>query len=116
MNIYVGNVSYSATEEQLRELFSQYGTVKSVKIILDKFTGQPRGFAFVVMGSEEEADAAIAGLDGKEVAGRNLRINKAREREEGQGGQGSQGGRPQRSERPERSGGFSGGPRRTPRY
>jgi RNA recognition motif-containing protein len=111
MNIYLGNVSYSATEEQLTELFSQYGTVTSVKMVMDKFTGQPRGFAFVVMGSDAEAEAAIAALDGKELAGRNLRVNKAREREEG-----SQGARPQRSERSSSGGGFSGGPRRTPRY
>ena len=97
MNIYVGNLSRSASEEQLRELFEQYGQVTSVKIIKDKFTGDPRGFAFVEMASSDEANQSIAELDGKDFEGQSIRVNEARPREArprggSQGGGGSRGG------------------------
>ena len=82
MNIYVGNISYNTTEENLKELFTEFGQVNSAKIIMDKFTGRSKGFAFVEMGSKEEGDKAIAELDGKEFLGRNLKVNEARPREE----------------------------------
>ncbi len=81
MNIYVGNLSYTATEESLKQVFEEYGTVTSVKIITDKFTGSSRGFGFVEMASDEEAQRAIAELNGKAFEGRNLTVNEARPRE-----------------------------------
>jgi RNA recognition motif-containing protein len=84
--IYVGNLSFNATEAELRELFSKHGTVASVNVINDRETGQPRGFAFVEM--ESGADAAIGALDGKEVGGRTLKVNEARPREDRGGGGG----------------------------
>lgn len=80
MNIYVGNISRSLTEEKLKSLFEQYGPVSSIKIIKDKFTGAPKGFAFIEMGSTE-AQSAISELNGKEVEGRRLTVNEARPRE-----------------------------------
>lgn len=85
MNIYVGNVSFNLTEDELRQVFEAYGEVSSVKIIKDKVTGNSRGFAFVDMPDKSQAAAAIAGTNGKEVGGRPLRVNQAREREEGMG-------------------------------
>lgn len=82
MNIYVGNLSYSATDEDLRTAFSAYGTVKSASVIMDRTTGQSRGFGFVEMATKSEGDAAIEGLNGKDLKGRALRINEARPREE----------------------------------
>lgn len=82
MNIYVGNLAYNATEDTIRVVFEEFGAVTSVKIISDKFTGKPRGFAFVEMASDDEAQKAIAELNGKEVEGRNLKVNEARPREE----------------------------------
>ena len=79
-SIYVGNLSFSATEEDIRNLFSPYGTVHSVKLISDRETGRPRGFGFVEM-EDSAAASAISALNGKEVGGRSLRINEARERE-----------------------------------
>lgn len=81
MNIYVGNLPHAVNEEELKSLFEEFGEVSSAKVIKDKFTGQSRGFAFVEMASEDEANAAIDGMNGREVSGRNLRVNKARERE-----------------------------------
>ena len=78
MNIYVGNLSYSATEDQLKELFEEFGQVTSAKIITDKFTGSPRGFAFVEMASADEAQQAVNNLNGKSFEGRNIVVNKAR--------------------------------------
>ena len=80
MNIYVGNIPYRLSEEELRELFEAYGTVDSVKIISDKFTGRSKGFGFVEMPNEDEAVKAIEALNDKEVSGRNLRVNKAKPR------------------------------------
>ncbi|MGE0206757.1 MAG: RNA recognition motif domain-containing protein [Candidatus Babeliales bacterium] len=82
MNIYVGNISYTLTEDRLKSLFEQFGDVTTAKIIIDKMTGKSKGFGFVEMATSEGAQAAIAGLNGKEVDGRQLRISEARAREE----------------------------------
>ena len=93
MNIYVGNLSYQATEEEVRALFETYGQVSSVALIKDKMTGQPRGFGFVEMPNDTEAQKAIQELNGKDMKGRSLSINQARPREErGGGGGGGYGG------------------------
>ena len=89
--VYVGNLSFSATEEDVRDLFGEFGEVESVAMINDRETGRFRGFCFVEM-APSAADAAIAALDGKEVGGRNLRVNEARPREERSGGGGNRGG------------------------
>jgi RNA recognition motif-containing protein len=81
-NIYVGNLSYRATEEDLRQAFSRYGQVSNVSIIMDRETGRSRGFAFVEMPDANEAKAAIDALDSTEIAGREVKINEARPREE----------------------------------
>lgn len=80
--LYVGNLSYNTTQEQLQELFSTHGPVSEVDLIMDKFSGRPRGFAFVTMESKENAEAAIAALNGKNLDGRDLTVNEARPREE----------------------------------
>lgn len=101
--IYVGSLPYSVTETQLEGLFSPYGLINQVDVITDKYTGQAKGFAFVEMANDEEAEQAIAALNGTELGGRTLVINEARARESG-------------SARPGRSGGFgnrSGGGRRS---
>jgi RNA recognition motif-containing protein len=100
--LYVGNLSFSSTEEEIKTLFGQFGDVTSVTIIKDRDTGRSRGFGFVEM---ENADAAIAQLNGKEVGGRTLTVNEARERED-RGGR-SGGGRSGGGNR----GGFGGGDR-----
>jgi RNA recognition motif-containing protein len=82
MSIYVGNLSYSVTEENLKEAFGEYGTVNRVQLPTDRETGRVRGFGFVEMSSEEEENAAIEALDGAEWMGRSLKVNKARPREE----------------------------------
>lgn len=79
--IYVGNLNYQTTEEELRELFSQYGEVESVKLIMDRETNRPRGFGFVEMVEEDAATAAVSMLNDKDFNGRNLRVNEARERQ-----------------------------------
>jgi len=76
--LYVGNLNYRSTENDLGNLFSEYGTVESVKLIMDKMTGRARGFAFVEMPNEEEANRAIEALHNKEFMTRNLMVNKAR--------------------------------------
>lgn len=81
MSIYVGNIPYSITEEQMSDVFSEYGTVKRVYLPTDRETGRMRGFGFVEMASETEEDKAIETLDGAEWMGRELRVNKARPRE-----------------------------------
>ena|SRR5438067_9269577 len=88
MKLYVGNLSFETTENDLQDLFSQYGTVSEVALMMDRMTGRSRGFAFVTMGSAAEGQAAISALDRKEVAGRNLTVNEARPREERSGGGG----------------------------
>ena len=87
--IYVGNLPFSATEDEVRGLFAAHGEVESVSLITDRETGRPRGFGFVEM-APADADAAIAALDGKEMDGRNLRVNEAQPRREGGGGQNRQ--------------------------
>jgi RNA recognition motif-containing protein len=87
--LYVGNLPFSADEQQVRELFSQNGrTVNDVRLITDRDTGRPRGFGFVEMGSSEEADGAIRDLNGFDMGGRALTVNEARERTGGGGGGG----------------------------
>jgi RNA recognition motif-containing protein len=86
MNIYVGNLSFSATEDDLRQAFGAYGSVTSAAIIKDKLTGKSRGFGFVEMPSDEEAQSAINALNGKELSGRKLTVNEARPREDRGGG------------------------------
>jgi RNA recognition motif-containing protein len=81
MNIYVGNLSYGMTEDELRDAFAAYGDVTSAKILMDRETGRSRGFAFVEMPNKSEGEAAIAQLNGKDLGGRALRVNEARPRE-----------------------------------
>jgi RNA recognition motif-containing protein len=78
MNIYVGNISYDSTEDSLGGLFGEYGEVSSVNIITNKYNGRSKGFGFVEMPNDEEAETAISELDGQEFDGRNLKVNKAR--------------------------------------
>jgi RNA recognition motif-containing protein len=96
MSIYVGNLSYSVTQDDLTQTFAEYGTVKNVQLPKDRETGRFRGFAFVEMGTDAEETAAIEALDGAEWMGRNLKVNKAKPREDkrsfgGGGGGGWQG-------------------------
>lgn len=81
MNIYVGNLSYGMSEGELREAFSAFGEVSSVKILMDRETGRSRGFGFVEMPNQGEAEAAVTQLNGKDLGGRVLRVNEARPRE-----------------------------------
>jgi RNA recognition motif-containing protein len=92
LNIYVGNLSYEVNEEDLRQAFQAFGQITTVSVIKDKFTGQSKGFGFVEMPAQAEAQAAIAGLNGKELKGRTLNINEARPRTEGGRGGGGGGG------------------------
>lgn len=96
MSVYVGNLSYDATQDDLTQVFEEYGTVKRVHLPTDRETGRMRGFAFVEMETDAEEDAAIEALDGAEWMGRDLKVNKARPREERGssrgGGWGSRGG------------------------
>lgn len=84
-NLFVGNLSFQTTESDLNELFKAFGQVARTHVAIDRETGRSRGFAFVEMPNDEEAAAAIAGLDGKDVGGRNLRVNEARPKAEGRG-------------------------------
>jgi cold-inducible RNA-binding protein len=86
MKLYVGNLAFQTTSEDLQDLFSQSGTVQSANVIEDRETGRSRGFGFVEMSSKEEGSAAIAEFNGKEVNGRSLNVNEARAREERGGG------------------------------
>ena len=100
--LYVGNLSFNTTENELQELFSQAGAVQEVTLMQDKFTGKSRGFAFVTMGSEQDAQNAIAKINGQTIEGRTLTVNEARPREprpSGGGGRGYGGG----------GGGYGGG-------
>lgn len=99
--LYVGNLSYNTTEEELREHFGRSGSVADVKVMMDRETGRPRGFAFVEMSTDAEARDAISQLNGMELGGRALKINEAQERTGGGGGGGGGGGY--------RSGGGGGG-------
>lgn len=82
MNIFVGNMAFAVTEHDLRELFAPYGVVDHITIMTDRETGQPRGFGFVEMSDDKAAQSAITGLNGKELGGRTLNVNQAKEREE----------------------------------
>lgn len=99
MNIYVGNLSYSVTGDELRKAFEAFGEVSSANVVTDKFTGQSKGFGFVEMPNKGQGDAAIQSLDGQDLKGRAVRVNEARPRPEGSPG-------------PRRSG--PGGPRNRP--
>jgi RNA recognition motif-containing protein len=92
MNIYVGNLSYSVTEDDLRQAFEAFGQVASVSIIKDKFSNQSKGFGFVEMPTQEEAQAAISGMNGKELKGRAMNVNEARPRTDDRRGGGGGGG------------------------
>ncbi len=92
MNIYVGNLSYNTTEEEIRNAFEAFGKVTSVTLVKDKYSGQPRGFGFVEMADEAEAQTAIQNLNGKELLGRQLNVNEAHPRNE-RGGSRDQKGR-----------------------
>jgi len=83
MNIYVGNLAYSVTEDDLQKAFEAYGQVSTVNIIRDQFSNQSKGFGFVEMPEQSEAQAAISGLNGKELGGRAMNVNEARPRAEG---------------------------------
>ncbi|MFV1884231.1 MAG: RNA recognition motif domain-containing protein [Balneola sp.] len=82
MNIYVGNLSYGVTDDNLREVFEAYGEVSSAKVITDKYSGRSKGFGFVEMDNDAEGNAAIEQLDGAEIDGRSVKVNEARPREE----------------------------------
>jgi RNA recognition motif-containing protein len=82
MNIYVGNLPYSTTGDDLRELFASYGEVANASVIMDKFSGRSKGFGFVEMPSQAEAEAAIKALNESDLSGRNIRVNEARPRTE----------------------------------
>jgi RNA recognition motif-containing protein len=92
MSIYVGNLSYQVTQDDLSAVFAEYGTVKRVQLPMDRETGRPRGFGFVEMSSDAEEAAAIDALDGAEWMGRELRVNKAKPRENNRDNRGSSGG------------------------
>ena len=92
MNIYVGNISRTATEQDLRDAFTAFGEVSSAAIIKDKFSGESRGFGFVEMPNKDEAVKAISGLNGTDLKGRNLKVNEAQPRPAGGGGRGGFGG------------------------
>jgi RNA recognition motif-containing protein len=103
--IYVGNLSYGISDSDLQQMFEAHGSVQSAQVIMDRDTGRSKGFGFVEMGSDQEAQAAIAALNGKEMDGRALTVNEARPREDrgGGGGRGGYGGG--------RGGGYGGGRR-----
>ncbi len=91
--IYVGNLPFSSTQEDLESLFARHGTVQSVNVIMDRETGRPRGFAFVEMESASDADDAIRALDGSNLDGRDIRVNEAQDRNASRGGGGGRGAR-----------------------
>ena len=104
MNIYVGNLSYEVTEEDLKEAFEVFGKVETVRVLKDNDTGRSKGFGFVEMSNNADAQSAISGLNDKELKGRTLKVNTARPRTENRGGRGGFGGG--------RRGGRQGGGRR----
>jgi RNA recognition motif-containing protein len=111
--LYVGNLSYDVNSSDLEQLFAQYGTVQSAEVISDRMTGRSKGFGFVEMGSDEEAQAAIAALNGQESGGRTLTVNEARPKEDrgggGGGGRGGYGGGGGGGGRSGGGGGYGGG-------
>jgi len=108
MNIYIGNLPFNLGEEDLREIFEEYGEVASSKIISDKFTGRSKGFGFIEMESDEEANKAIQELNNAEVGGRNIKVNESKPREDNDRRGGGGGG--------DRRGGGGGGYQRRERY
>jgi cold-inducible RNA-binding protein len=102
MKLYVGNLPFQTSENELRAAFEEYGQVSSASLVMDRETGRPRGFGFVEMPNDEEARAAINGLNGQNMGGRDLTVNEARPREDRGGGRGGFGGG---------RGGFGGGGR-----
>ena len=88
MRLFVGNLSFQTTEDDLRDAFGQHGTITDVKIMTDRMTGRSRGFGFVTLSSQAEGEAAIRALDGQALGGRPIRVNEATPREEGGGGRG----------------------------
>lgn len=100
MNIYVGNLAQEVTEDELRQAFQSFGQVTAANIIKDKFTGLSRGFGFVEMPNNEEAKAALQGVNGKEMGGKNVSVNEARPKTDKRGGGGFRGGH---------GGGYGGG-------
>src|SRR6516165_11201103 len=90
--LYVGNLTYGVTDSTLLQMFEPHGTVQSAQVLMERDTGRSKGFGFVEMGSDREAQAAIAALNGKEVDGRRLTVNEARPKTEGGGGRGGGGG------------------------
>lgn len=105
MNIYVGNLPFNLGEEDLKEIFEEYGAVTEAKIISDKFSGRSKGFGFVEMDSDDEANNAIKELNNAEVGGRNIKVNESKPRENNRGGGGG-----------DRRGGGGGGYQRRDRY
>src|SRR6267378_2799707 len=97
--LYVGNLAYGVSDSTLQQLFEAHGTVQSAQVIMDRDTGRSKGFGFVEMGSDQEAQAAIQAMNGKEIEGRPLTVNEARPKESGGGGRGGGGG----------GGGYGGG-------
>jgi RNA recognition motif-containing protein len=91
MNIYVGNIAFDATEENLRDAFAQYGEVTSAKLVMDRDSGRPRGFGFVEMPNNDEANAAIEALHQSDMMGRSLNVSEARPRNDNRGGGGGRG-------------------------
>jgi RNA recognition motif-containing protein len=106
--LYVGNLSYSVRDSDLEDLFAAHGTVDSAQVIMDRDTGRSKGFGFVEMSSDQEAQAAISALNGKDLDGRNLTVNEARPKEEG-GGRGKGGGGGYGGGGGGRGGGYGGG-------
>lgn len=92
MNIYVGNMSFDTTEDQLRQAFEAHGEVSSCKVIMDRDTGRPKGFGFVEMPSNDEASAAMSAINGQDFNGRTLNVNEAKPRNDNRGGGGGGGG------------------------
>jgi RNA recognition motif-containing protein len=102
MNIYVGNLSHSVTDDDLRQAFEGFGQIETANVIKDRFSGESRGFGFVEMPSRTEAEAAIEGMNGKDLMGRAINVNEARPKAQGRRGGGGGGGGGRR-------GGFGGG-------
>ena len=88
MNIYVGNLSFEVTEDDLRQAFEAFGAVETASVVMDKFSGRSRGFGFIEMPTSDEAQAAISGLDGADLKGSNLKVNEAKPRNDSRGGGG----------------------------
>lgn len=92
MNIYVGNLLFDVTEDELKELFTPFGQVTEVRLIMDKFSGKSKGFGFIEMPSKDEAQKAIDGLNGKDIKGRAMTVNEAKPKVDRGGGRGGRGG------------------------